>query len=55
MPTRSTLSNTSSHPVIEHRLAFTMSTAFYDKLVGAGINPELFLLGKSPILPGQAL
>jgi hypothetical protein len=33
----------SSHPVIQHRLVFTMSTAFHDKLVGAGINPDIVL------------
>jgi hypothetical protein len=33
----------SSNPVIQHRLVFTMSTAFHDKLVGAGINPDIVL------------
>jgi hypothetical protein len=49
------IKTSSSHPVIQHRLVFTMSTAFHNKLVAAGINPDLFLLRKSPILPGQEL
>ena len=33
----------SSNPVIQHRLVFTMSEAFHDKLVEAGINPDIVL------------
>ena len=33
----------SSNPVIQHRLVFTMSTAFHDKLVAAGVNPDIVL------------
>ena len=33
----------SSNPVIQHRLVFTMSTAFHDKLVVTGINPDIVL------------
>ena len=33
----------SSTPVIQHRLVFTMSEAFHDKLVDAGINPDIVL------------
>jgi hypothetical protein len=37
------IKTSSSHPVIQHRLVFTMSTAFHDKLVVAGINPDIVL------------
>ena len=37
------IKTSSSHPVIQHRLVFTMSTAFHDKLVAAGINPDIVL------------
>ena len=33
----------SKNPVIQHRLVFTMSTPFHDKLVGAGLNPDTVL------------
>lgn len=33
----------SSNPVIQHRLVFTMSEAFHDKLVTAGLNPDVVL------------
>ena len=33
----------SSNPVIQHRLVFTMSEAFHDKLVSAGLNPDVVL------------
>ena len=33
----------SSTPVIQHRLVFTMSSAFHDKLVTAGLNPDIVL------------
>ncbi len=33
----------SSNPVILHRLVFTMSEAFHDKLVTAGLNPDVVL------------
>jgi hypothetical protein len=35
--------SSASNPVIQHRLIFTMSTAFHDKLVDAGINPDIVL------------
>ena len=34
----------SKNPVIQHRLVFTMSTPFHDKLVGVGLNPDTVLL-----------
>jgi hypothetical protein len=37
------IKTSSSNPVIQHRLVFTMSTAFHDKLVAAGINPDIVL------------
>lgn len=33
----------SENPVIQHRLVFTMSTPFHDRLVEAGINPDRVL------------
>jgi hypothetical protein len=33
----------SDNPVIQHRLVFTMSQPFHDKLVAAGINPDRVL------------
>lgn len=33
------------NPVIQHRLIFTMSTPFHDKLVAAGLNPDTVLQG----------
>lgn len=33
------------NPVIQHRLIFTMSTPFHDKLVAAGLNPDSVLQG----------
>jgi len=33
----------SDNPVIQHRLVFTMSTLFHDRLVRAGINPDRVL------------
>lgn len=33
----------SKNPVIQHRLVFSMSTPFHDKLVEAGINPDRVL------------
>ena len=35
--------SSSTNPVIQHRLVFTMSTPFHDKLVAAGINPDIVL------------
>jgi len=36
-------STSSENPVIQHRLVFTMSKPFHDRLVGAGINPDRVL------------
>lgn len=36
--------STAKNPVIQHRLVFTMSTPFHDKLVAAGLNPDTVLL-----------
>lgn len=33
------------NPVVQHRLIFTMSTPFHDKLVAAGLNPDTVLQG----------
>lgn len=35
--------SSSENPVIQHRLVFSMSKAFHDKLVNAGINPDRVL------------
>jgi hypothetical protein len=35
--------SSSANPVIQHRLIFTMSGEFHDKLVDAGINPDIVL------------
>ena len=35
--------SSSENPVIQHRLVFSMSKPFHDKLVGAGINPDRVL------------
>lgn len=35
--------SSSDNPVIQHRLVFTMSTPFHDKLVESGINPDRVL------------
>lgn len=36
--------SSSKNPVVQHRLVFTMSTPFHDKLVAAGLNPDTVLL-----------